>query len=269
MSELLPPRAPVEYVVLRPPARKSQLLLVLMTSLILLLIGIAAVAYWLRNRNLALRTFPAVRLSASGLGGILRTKWDEGGHYVLHIRPLPGTESHFSDVLQLDPRPPMSFTVVLLDSDGFELCEGTPQLRPSTDADGKGKLLEGEGLFANCDKPHFRRAARWRMSYAFPKLADNLHPSPAEPTEAKHPVSASGNRDVPKSSASEATLTGSDFQSGDIETLSNGSYRITRSAEKMTVALWESPDKVRIECEGNECIVTDLRTGESVHARRK
>ncbi|MDE3105961.1 MAG: hypothetical protein KGK08_12370 [Acidobacteriota bacterium] len=270
MSELLPPRTPVEYIVRQDSRRKPRVLVIVAASLTVLLIALAIALHWFWSKKAAVRTFPTARISASGLQGTLKAKWDGGVRYVVRIRPMHGSEAHFNEVLRMDPRPPISFTVRLLDADGFEICENTPVVQPSIGVDGKYDLLTGESTFENCDESAFERSSKWGMRYMFPALSDNPQSSATTTPSVTQSTRSdiTDRRRVANSSSVEATLTGSDFQSGNIETLSNGSYRVTRSAEKMTILLWESPDKVRIECQGNECTATNLRTGESVHIQR-
>jgi hypothetical protein len=83
------------------------------------------------------------------------------------------------------------------------------------------------------------------------------------------PATSLANSNVNNGDAFDATLTGASFFSGDIETLSNGSYRMVKGAEKSTVISWLSMDPIKISCEKDLCVVTDLRTKQSVHAQRK
>jgi hypothetical protein len=62
------------------------------------------------------------------------------------------------------------------------------------------------------------------------------------------------------------SLTGADFLTGAIETLSGRSLRVRKEAEKMSIGLWRPSDSLGLSCDGVACLVTDANRNESVHA---
>ena len=107
---------------------------------------VAGIGFWSYTPNLP--AFSPITLTKSGVRASLRTKWvDRQSRYMLTIRPIRGSEARFDDVLRSDSG--FSFDVYLHDSDGFQVCKGSPNsYAPSREVgdDGKYSRLELEGI---------------------------------------------------------------------------------------------------------------------------
>lgn len=242
---------------------------------------VAGIGFWSYTPNLP--AFSPITLTKSGVRASLRTKWvDRQSRYMLTIRPIRGSEARFDDVLRSDSG--FSFDVYLHDSDGFQVCKGSPNsYAPSREVgdDGKYSRLELEGAFF-CARSELTRAAGWSVSYNFPSLPVNTpaasqSPPPVESVPSPQHLATKANPKtapsltIPKAvppNGKVATLTGADFFSGSVETLADGSYRITKSAERQAVIAWQPSDKLQIECPDDQCVITDSRTGTSVHVKK-
>jgi len=138
----------------------------------------AGVGFWSYPSNLP--EFSPITLSKSGLLASIKTKWVDGGsRYILRIEPIPGTEARFDGAIRSAPDWFINFDVYLYDSDGFQVCKGSPFSSPlsrEVGDDGKYSGLYTEGVFI-CSRSRLKQAVRWDVEYRFPPLEADKHPA--------------------------------------------------------------------------------------------
>lgn len=278
-SALSAPRK-VEYVILAP--RRRQLWKV--SASLALVIGVLIGFYLLmRHEPSEAHVYSPEAIPAIGLNASLSTKSVNGAvQYKFRVKPTVGAESRFVSVLQSVPLDTLHFGIHLLDKDGFEICGSSPKVHKTVGADGKPVALTADQVLANCTEEQMRAATKWGVSYTYPLLSAVLTPATKPPIvdgrAHSRPTSTSATRSVdpaivPKPSTADgpakSRLTGTDAFSGRIETLDQGSFSVTKQAEQMTLAGWFAPDEVELSCKQTSCLVTDLRTHQSVHAEKR
>lgn len=242
----------VEYVLVKPRRKRPPFEFALVL-IVLLATGVALFA--MRFQDSAPQLYPVLSLPAIGLNAYLKTKWvGNSGNYLFRVKPSSGNETRFDEVLRKVPRDQIHFHVVLLDQDGFEVCTDDPKM---TRTEGKTLTYVGMGAdarFTNCSEAKMRSASLWKVTYSFPELTKDLNAVP-------------GAEKAPLKMASQ--ITGADGFTGDIETVDKGSFRVTRHAEQKTLFYWDSMDPVTISCRPEGCLLTNVRTAQSVHVKQK
>ncbi len=252
MSEGLIVPKQIEYVIVRPSRRRWHRAAVLASVFIAVVVGtVFVVRHYMEPHK-----YPVLQLPEVGLKATLRTKWVGGsGQYIFQVRPTPGNEVRFVSVVQTVPRDQLGFDIHLLDADGFELCSANPNMHALISPDGKPSAMRADQTFSNCTEEQMRSASRWRVGYRFPLLGVNIAPPPVA--------------SVMPDATPKAQITGADFSTGEVETVDAGSFKVLKSAEYMTLLGWRSPDEISLSCKGPMCVLTNLRTEESVHARKR
>jgi hypothetical protein len=241
----------VEYIVLKSPRPKRMLILI---RVIVAVVTVVAIAVFLREKNLT-RTYPDSPLQALGLKGSLKAKWFERRlHYRFTLVPLPNEEDRFLSVLQKYQAKNLRLYIHLLDNDEFKVCSASPVMHQHLGPNGNADSLEADEVFSSCTEDQFKRALKWSISGNYPAVSQSLEP----------PKTSESTQSPPS-----ARLTGRDFVTGEVETLDEGSFQVTKKAEYMTLMGWEPADNIKIACVGKSCVLTDLRTQESVHATAK
>jgi hypothetical protein len=242
----------VEYVILQPRRKRVRLRIVGLALIFGAVVGVALLVVHLRS---APHVYKPIDLPAIGLTASLRTKWVNGEvRYIFQVKPVEGTESRFASVVQSVPHEQLHFDIHLLDSDGFELCSGSPTVHTTIGSDGRAVGMRGDDALTKCSEEQMRAASRWHVTYRFPLLTTDLDPTPPR---------AITNGLI------QSQLTGKDFTTGEIETLDQGSFKVVRKAEYETLVGWEPPDIVSLSCKQKACVLTNLRTQESVHAEKR
>lgn len=240
----------IEYVIVKPGRRRNVLLFVFVFLLFAICVVIFSLLRWHSEKP---HVFPDLPIPAFGLKASLKTKnMGDTNHYRFQAIPLPGTEPRFLEVLDSTPVSKLKLTIHLLDNDGFELCNATPLLQRVLSDDGKPAALRAEGALANCSQETLAKAQKWHVTGQYPSISKDL--VPALTVGVDNPTSQ---------------LTGSDSQTGAIETLDRGSFKVTRSAEFSTLLFWKASDALSISCKSGECIIKNERTNESVHAVKR
>jgi hypothetical protein len=243
----------VEYVIVKP--RRTRVPLAWTIALLAAIIVVVGAVLFVRHYREP-HKYPLVQLPYVGLKASLRTKWVNGsGQYIFQVRPTPGNEARFASVIQTIPRDQLKFQVHLVDTDGFEVCSAIPTMVTLRAVDGKASGLKADQTFPNCTEEQIRAAEHWHVTYNFPSLTANISPPLPSPEE--------------QDAGQKAQLTGADILTGEVETLNSGSFKVLKSAEYMTLLGWTSPDELRLSCKGSLCVLTNLRTGESVHVRKR
>jgi hypothetical protein len=240
----------VEYIVVKNRPRKKIWIVI---AIFILLAITYVVAIYLSQRDVA-RTYTDKPLEALGLKASLKAKWfDSKLHYQFILIPLPNQEERFLAVMQRDKASDFKFTIQLNDADGYELCTITPLLHRHLGLNGKPDSLEADQGTSTCMKNQFVNALKWSISGHYPAISDSLD----------------GNPTTSGSETATTRLTGSNFITGNVETLDRGSFQVTKQAEFFTLAGWKPADGISINCSSKQCVLTDLRTDESVHAMLK
>jgi hypothetical protein len=215
----------LEYVVVKPRQGRPALKAVAG----LLIIGIAiggGVLVWKHIQGP--HTYPVLPLPALGLNASLKTKWvNNSAQYVFQVRPSSSNEARFDTVLRTVPREQLHFEIHLLDPDGFEVCSGSPAMHTTVGEDGKYASIRTDQVLANCSKEQLQTASKWHVSYRFPLLNANISPQPIQPLGVANAIPQS-------------QLTGTDFTTGEIETLDKGSFHVLRKAEYQTLLGWSA-----------------------------
>lgn len=156
-------------------SRRNRILIAVASVVVLA----AGVGFWSYPSNLP--EFSPITLSKSGLQASIKTKWVDGGsRYILRIEPIPGTEAQFDGAIRSAPEWfVINADVYLYDSDGFQVCKGSPFSSPlsrEVGADGKYSGLNTEGVFI-CSRSRLKQAVRWDVEYSFPSLEADKHPA--------------------------------------------------------------------------------------------
>lgn len=252
MSEGLIVPKQIEYVIVKPSRRRWHRTTVFALAIIAVVVGTGFIV----RHYMGPQKYPVLQLPEVGLKASLRTKWVGGsGQYIFQVRPTVGNEARFVSVIQTVPRDQLGFDIHLLDADGFELCSANPNMHTLIASDGKPSAMRADQTFPNCTEEQIRSASRWRIGHRFPLLGVNLAPPPAA--------------SVMPDASQKAQLTGADFSTGEVETVDAGSFKVLKSAEYMTLLGWRSPDEISLSCKGPNCVLTNLRTDERVHARKR
>ena len=248
-SSLTPPPK-VEYIVVKNRPRKW--LLPVTTLAIILLVAYIFAVY--QSQRDVTQNYPDKPFQALGLKGSLKAKWfDNSLHFQFILTPLPNEMERFLAVMQRDKVSDFKFKIQLSDSEGYELCSIAPVLHRHIGLDGKPDLLEADEGLSTCMKDQFKKAIKWSISGHYPSISDSLE-----------------GATTPYDNQSASTrLTGSDFLTGEVETLDRGSFQVTKKAEFFTLGHWKPADDISLRCNNKQCVLTDLRTDESVHAMLK
>lgn len=246
------------------------------TACILIVIVVAS---WKAYANRAMRKhYPSISLPAIGIKASLRTeRVGDSVEYVFYVKPTSeAVQGRLNEVIHKRDRDSLRFFVTLEDDDGFELCETRASWTPDVDNQGNITELRGNGALADCPISRYARAHKWTINFAYPLISENLSPESPQikPQETAKEAQPNNEQEKQKSEptinstfATEDTLTGADPMSGEIETLSGRSFRVTREAEKATLVLWMAPNKVTVSCDHGACVVTNNDHSQSVHAR--
>jgi hypothetical protein len=181
----------------------------------------------------------------------------------------------------------LNFKIVLEDKSGFQVCEiFVPFDKLEYIPNGHGGAA---GIEANsqdiCLNDDYSRTTKWSLVSNYSSLTKLLaareHPTGGKATvgttgasteritDTRNAQPAQPSADVGTSGVGMDRITGADFFSGRIETLDGHTYVINRDAERRTIIGWEAKDPIEPVCGAIDCIVTDKRTGESVHAIRQ
>jgi hypothetical protein len=241
----------IEYVIARPSQKRWHRAAVLAAAVGVVVLGaVFTVRHYTEPHK-----YPVLQLPAVGLEATLRTKWmGSSGQYVFQVKPTPGDEARFVSVIETVPHDQLGFDIDLLDADGFELCNTHPKMQIVIASEGKPSAMTADQTFPRCTENQLRAASRWHVGYRFPRLGANIAP----------PTAVSGTSDASQNTE----LTGADFNTGEVETVGAGSFKVIKSAEYMTLLGWRSPDEIGLVCRGPVCLLINFRTGEMVHARR-
>jgi hypothetical protein len=132
--------------------------------------------------------------------------------------------------------------------------------------------ISGSGEIADCPKARYSQATSWKTSFNYPKLNEQIKTSEPAPVARQNTstVPLTNLSQVKKNSESNIIvtdrLTGADFLTGAVETLSGRSLRVRREAESMTLSSWQPNDRLQLICKGATCLVTNTERDQSVHA---
>jgi hypothetical protein len=273
--ELLAP-SKVEYIVVKEKRPSDKVWLGLCLALMIVL-TVAGTIWRSSHKADIVREFPPKQMATLGLNATLKAKWVDGSlHYIFKIEPTDSGRSQFAEQVKTLPAYPYKFTIELLDSDGYETCSILPRLSRSHDQTGLITGMDTDAEAQSCNEDQFLRTQKWAISYTTKTTNTTTVPTAlttsttTKENEANLRVTTSTEQSgIPNGQTSFTTeLTGSDVQSGAIETLDKGSFQISRHAEYMTVLFWKAGDKAGLVCDGKSCVVTNESSGQSVHAKR-
>ncbi len=194
-------------------------------------------------------------LQSIGLHASVRTKWIDGSEqYIFTVKPLTGLESRFGEVLTKNDLSQIRFNLHFQDADGFKICSVTARTHKDLGTSGNPVAISSEGTVPSCSQDQFEKVTKWTLSSNYPAVNMSLSGEGATKVDGLSKLSQ---------------LTGSDFQTGRIETLDQGSYQVTRHAEYMTLLEWQPSDALDLSCNASVCVITNKNKGDSVHASKQ
>lgn len=264
----------VRGVILPPLKRIHRKASVVASVLLVAMIVAVGGGFWSYHNRLLRKHFPASDLKPIGLTTTLRTELIEGKpHYAFSARPdAESTKVRLDEVVRSKPANELRFAIHLLDDDGFELCEQEISWQPNLGSDGTVMRISGSGEIADCPKARYSQATSWKASFNYPKLNEQIKTGDPAPVAQQNTPTVPLVKPSNVERGSESTivdtdrLTGADFLTGAIETLSGKSLRVRREAEWMTLNSWQPNDQLQLSCKGAACLVTNTDRDESVHA---
>lgn len=206
-------------------------------------------------------------------------------HYQLQMK-APDAEAvkELTTLMESENATKLRFTLNLEDQKSFMLCKVSitrSQIGRQDDAFGKTTALTVNDVFQKtCSADDYRLSSKWSASSNISRLLDSAQtaqvkvPQQQNPAltiskQPKMPRLTPAKEKVIEDNSGSDVLTGVDPFNGLIETLSGASYKITRQAERMTIALWRATDHVVIACQTQECTLRNQKSGETVHVARK
>jgi hypothetical protein len=250
-----------------------------------LAIGIVATVasvVWLTSRPIAARDWPRLEVKGAGLKAKLRTDWNDSVRYQLIVEPRSNDlEPAFDDTVR-SHRDSISFTVLLYDEAGFELCKKDISPTPLVGTEGRVDGLQANGAFYSfeCSRSNYKGADHWNLSYVFPALVAATAAAHSEnKTTAGNNSRQAGTPQGDASGDEEDTLTGFDLLSGHLETLSGNTF-VVREAEKSVASMWNinaqlegvvggRQPRLHITCKvKSECVIENTANSQAVHGKR-
>jgi hypothetical protein len=263
MHEILKREKPIIISGSFRPPRKIKPIWASLTFVILALIFWTG---WRVHQLHRVRTWPAIDLSNLGLKFLLKTDYADGSYrYLFRARPDDKDAGHFNSVLQdgLEPE----FYIALADSNGFELCSEPVQYHKEVGTNGTYAGLKGSGPFKLCGENQYASAASWQVRFVYPALGD-VKDVAAQPLSLTVKGTSRLVAPTDPSQLISDVVTGADFTTGEIDTLSGAIFIVSRDAERMTLLHWEPKDSVSISCKATSCLITN-ENGQSVHTVRR
>lgn len=236
---------------------------------------VASVA-WFNSRPIPTHDWTQLEIKGAGLRAKLKTDWDGAVRYQLVVTPRSDELKSAFDNAVRTHRDSISFTILLYDKDGFQVCKKDVKPTPSADAENHFDTLRARDSFFSfeCERSDYKKADHWSLSYVFPTpTADTpaANTSQSQPEKSVKPVIkiASG-----KPMEGDDTLTGFDFISGHLETLSGRTFVVYREGETGTASMWNaqgqlgSQPEIHFSCNSlGECLIKNTTNNQVVHAK--
>jgi hypothetical protein len=235
-----------------------------------IVIAAVSVASYL-SRPISVTEWQKLDVPARSLRASLKTDWDGLVRYQFKIRPrtqdlIPA----FSRAVQAN-RDTVSFTLHLYDKNGFELCNTVVKPTPVVDSENRVSEMEANDSFLYCDRSAYKNVDHWNLSYIFPNLAEIPDTNAKGAKESATKTGESTQQAV----SGDDTLTGFDFSSGHLETLSGKTFFVYREGERMTALDWETEQEVKggqaaihFDCRiGSDCLIENPQRHQTVHTK--
>lgn len=235
---------------------------------------------WLTSRPIPARDWPHLEVEGAGLKAKLRTDWHNFVRYQLVVTPRThDLEVAFDHAVQ-SHRDSISFTVHLYDKAGFELCSKDVKPTPVVGAGGRIDGLQANDTVFGCSRSNYKEADHWNLSYVFPVLTADMPTSGAatqRESNAKAKAVTSPRPATPQENApteEDDTLTGFDFSSGHLETLSGFTF-LVREGERGVADMWDikvlnggAQPRLHITCKTEgDCIIENVTNNQVVHGK--
>jgi len=247
---------------------------------------VAAIAsvVWLTSRPIPARDWPRLEVEGAGLKAKLKTDWNDSLRYQLVVTPRSDDLKVAFDDAVRSRRDSISFTVLLFDKAGFELCKKIVKPTPIVGAGNRVDGLQANDTFDRfeCSRSNYKEADHWNLGYRFPSLI-TVVPAGGTVAQQESNVKAKAVGTPGPSTHQEMapteeddTLTGFDYYEGHLETLSGKTF-LVREGEKSIASDWiihvqvydgrQPPLHISCKTKG-ECVIENTTNHQMVHGKR-
>jgi len=241
------------------------------------IVATVALVVSFNHRPIPPRDWPRLEVEGAGLQAKLKTDWDRSVRYQLVVTPRSDDLRSAFDSAVRTHEDSITFTILLYNKAGFQLCK--KEVRPSTSVDAANhidSLLAKDSLYSfECTRSAYLEADHWSLSYVFPALVFDK-PSASETHRHIEPRETAPVMKISSGKPFEGydILTGFDIISGHLEMLSGKTFVVYREGEQGTASMWNaqgetgSQPSIHFSCDWlNECVLRNTTNDQAIHAK--